>query len=321
MLSHFSRVWLYVTLWTAAVQSPLATGFSRQEYWSGLPFPSHTCICTYLYTYTCICTYTHMYMHAHAHTHMHMHTHTHIGTYTHIPLTDPVLGTSLHTRPSSPPQRCPTWKSWQSHSKTEDDAPERDFQVVVLGDRYTEGEPQLMPKDRTKVLYMTHTPHSLWSPGTEKRKLLEAWALAPSPFRDLGTGGGSWLPWFPLYSHFRELSACSALQRGNSFPRKEELWEALPFCSRAAGPAPQGPPPLQGARLVLYHSSVPAPSPVPTGGIPQSPLGSPQNPLDWFLVTTPILGEQVLPPWSKLLCGFTLQWPLSSIQKCPSPGM
>ena len=40
LLSHFSRVWLYVTLWTAAVQSPLATGFSRQEYWSGLPFPS-----------------------------------------------------------------------------------------------------------------------------------------------------------------------------------------------------------------------------------------------------------------------------------------
>ena len=108
---HFSRVRLFATLWTAAVQSPLATGFSRQEYWSGLPFPSHTCICTYLYTYTCICTYTHMYMHAHAHTHMHMHTHTHIGTYTHIPLTDPELGPSLHTRPSSPPQRCPTWKS------------------------------------------------------------------------------------------------------------------------------------------------------------------------------------------------------------------
>ena len=28
------------TLWTAARQAPLSMGFSRQEYWSGLPFPS-----------------------------------------------------------------------------------------------------------------------------------------------------------------------------------------------------------------------------------------------------------------------------------------
>ena len=35
MLSHFSRVWLCATLWTAAHQAPLSTGFSRQEYWSG----------------------------------------------------------------------------------------------------------------------------------------------------------------------------------------------------------------------------------------------------------------------------------------------
>ena len=40
MLSHFSLVWLCAILWTAAYQSPLSTGFSRQEYWSGLPFPS-----------------------------------------------------------------------------------------------------------------------------------------------------------------------------------------------------------------------------------------------------------------------------------------
>ena len=40
MLSHFSRVQLCVTPWTAAHQAPLSTGFSRQEYWSGLPFPS-----------------------------------------------------------------------------------------------------------------------------------------------------------------------------------------------------------------------------------------------------------------------------------------
>ena len=40
MLSHFSRVRFFVTPWTAACQAPLSMGFSRQEYWSGLPFPS-----------------------------------------------------------------------------------------------------------------------------------------------------------------------------------------------------------------------------------------------------------------------------------------
>ena len=40
LLSRCSRVWRWATLWTAAHQAPLSTGFSRQEYWSGLPFPS-----------------------------------------------------------------------------------------------------------------------------------------------------------------------------------------------------------------------------------------------------------------------------------------
>ena len=40
LLSCFSRVWLCVTPETAAHQAPLSLGFSRQEYWSGLPFPS-----------------------------------------------------------------------------------------------------------------------------------------------------------------------------------------------------------------------------------------------------------------------------------------
>ena len=35
-----SNVWLFVTPWTAACQSPLSMGFSRQEYRSGLPCPS-----------------------------------------------------------------------------------------------------------------------------------------------------------------------------------------------------------------------------------------------------------------------------------------
>ena len=39
MLSHFSRVWLAVTLRTVAHQAPLPMGSSSQEYWSGLPSP------------------------------------------------------------------------------------------------------------------------------------------------------------------------------------------------------------------------------------------------------------------------------------------
>ena len=39
MLSRFSRVPLFVTPWTIAHQAPLSMGFSRQEYWSGLPCP------------------------------------------------------------------------------------------------------------------------------------------------------------------------------------------------------------------------------------------------------------------------------------------
>ena len=40
VLTHFSRVQLFVTLWAVVFQVPLSMGFSRQEYWSGLPFPS-----------------------------------------------------------------------------------------------------------------------------------------------------------------------------------------------------------------------------------------------------------------------------------------
>ena len=40
LLSRFSRVRLCATPQTAAHQAPLSLGFSRQEHWSGLPFPS-----------------------------------------------------------------------------------------------------------------------------------------------------------------------------------------------------------------------------------------------------------------------------------------
>ena len=39
VLSCFNYVWLFATLWTIAHQSALSMGFSRQEDWSGLPWP------------------------------------------------------------------------------------------------------------------------------------------------------------------------------------------------------------------------------------------------------------------------------------------
>ena len=40
VLSCFNSVQPFVTLWTVARQAPLSMRFSRQEYWSGLPFPT-----------------------------------------------------------------------------------------------------------------------------------------------------------------------------------------------------------------------------------------------------------------------------------------
>ena len=40
VLSHFRLVQLLRVPWTVACQAPLTLGFSRQEYWSGVPFPS-----------------------------------------------------------------------------------------------------------------------------------------------------------------------------------------------------------------------------------------------------------------------------------------
>ena len=39
VLNHFSHFRLFATPWTAALQAHLSMGLSRQEYWSGLPFP------------------------------------------------------------------------------------------------------------------------------------------------------------------------------------------------------------------------------------------------------------------------------------------
>ena len=42
LLSLFSHIQLCATPQTAAHQAPLSLGFSRQEHWSGLPFPSQS---------------------------------------------------------------------------------------------------------------------------------------------------------------------------------------------------------------------------------------------------------------------------------------
>ena len=39
-VKSLSRVRLFATPWTVAYQAPPSMGFSRQDYWSGLPFPS-----------------------------------------------------------------------------------------------------------------------------------------------------------------------------------------------------------------------------------------------------------------------------------------
>ena len=47
-VKSLSHVWLLATPWTAAYQAPLSMGFSRQEYWSGLPLPSPSWVNRYL---------------------------------------------------------------------------------------------------------------------------------------------------------------------------------------------------------------------------------------------------------------------------------
>ena len=47
-----SGVWLLVTPWTAAYQAPPSMGFSRQEYWSGVPLPSPSLQATHLKSFS-----------------------------------------------------------------------------------------------------------------------------------------------------------------------------------------------------------------------------------------------------------------------------
>ena len=98
-VKSLSRVRPLVTPWTAAYQASLSVGFSRQEYWSGEPFPSpvymytyitsiysfidiyvsslciymcteifrHTCTCIYSHICVCICVCVCVFMYIHTH--------------------------------------------------------------------------------------------------------------------------------------------------------------------------------------------------------------------------------------------------------------
>ena len=51
-VKSLSRVWLLATPWTAAYQAPPSIGFSRQEYWSGVPLPSPIAVSKNCYNIT-----------------------------------------------------------------------------------------------------------------------------------------------------------------------------------------------------------------------------------------------------------------------------
>ena len=53
-VKSLSRVWLLATPWTAAYQAPPPMGFSRQEYWSGLPLPSANVFPKFLFSSLCL---------------------------------------------------------------------------------------------------------------------------------------------------------------------------------------------------------------------------------------------------------------------------
>ena len=60
LLSH---VQLFATPWTIACQASLSMEFSRQEYWSGLPFPQALYMCVYIQ----MCIYIYIYIYTHTH--------------------------------------------------------------------------------------------------------------------------------------------------------------------------------------------------------------------------------------------------------------
>ena len=70
-VKSLSRVWLFATPWTAAYQAPPSMGFSRQEYWNGVPLPSPDSHFAFLHFFslemvliTASCTLSQTYVHS-----------------------------------------------------------------------------------------------------------------------------------------------------------------------------------------------------------------------------------------------------------------
>ena len=63
----WSRVWLFATPWTTVYQAPPSMGFSRQEYWSGVPLPSPllTTTCTVFHSWLMVTTSCSQMLHQH----------------------------------------------------------------------------------------------------------------------------------------------------------------------------------------------------------------------------------------------------------------
>ena len=98
MLSGFSHVRLFVTLWTVACQAPLYMGFSGQEYWSGLPCPPpgdlpdpgiepkflmSPALAGGFFIISAMWE-AHTYIHTYTHTHTHTHTHIYIYVFIYL---------------------------------------------------------------------------------------------------------------------------------------------------------------------------------------------------------------------------------------------
>ena len=83
-VKSLSRVQLLETPWTAAYQAPPSMGFSRQEYWSGVPLPSPICMC-HVHIYMYIYVYSNSPMYANVHLHVWSHKLIHLsGEHCHV---------------------------------------------------------------------------------------------------------------------------------------------------------------------------------------------------------------------------------------------
>ena len=119
-MKSLSRVQLFVTPWIVAQQAPLSMGFSRPEYWSGLPFPSAGDLPNPGIEPRSPASHTHTHTHIHTHWGSHTHTGDHTHTHTHTHTGDPLLsGPVFSAFPSWTRRQCVVLggsSSWARHS-------------------------------------------------------------------------------------------------------------------------------------------------------------------------------------------------------------